>query len=84
LLFPKPPPTIPHNTGVGGFMSAARSETFQLGPLVATVLAFFAQPTTSWAYSQDEESACSGDAFTFSTLRGRYRWPAMYGSASAC
>jgi hypothetical protein len=44
-------------------MSAVRSETSRLGLLFATALALLMQPTTSRAYTQDEESACSGDAF---------------------
>jgi hypothetical protein len=44
-------------------MSAVRSETFQLGLLFATALALLVQPTTSRAYTQEEEAACSGDAF---------------------
>jgi hypothetical protein len=49
--------------GVGGFMSAVRSEIFQLGLLFAAALALLMQPTTSYAYTQEEEAACSGDAF---------------------
>jgi hypothetical protein len=56
-------PLSPRKTGVGGFMSAARSETFRLALLFATMLAFLMQPTTSQAYTQEEEQACSGDAF---------------------
>jgi hypothetical protein len=44
-------------------MSAARSETFQLGLLFATMLAFLMQPTTSQAYTQEQHAACSDDAF---------------------
>ena len=44
-------------------MSATRSETFQLGLLLATVFVLLMQPTTSRAYTQEEEAACSGDAF---------------------
>ena len=44
-------------------MSAVRSEGFQLGLLFATVLALSMQPTTSHAYTQEEQAACSGDAF---------------------
>jgi hypothetical protein len=44
-------------------MSAIRSGTFQLGLLFATALALLMQPTTSRAYTQEEEAACSGDAF---------------------
>jgi hypothetical protein len=44
-------------------MSAARSETFQFCLLFATVVALVMTPTTSQAYTQEEEQACSGDAF---------------------
>jgi hypothetical protein len=44
-------------------MSAHRSETFRLGLLLATVFALLIQPTTGRAYTQEEEAACSGDAF---------------------
>ena len=44
-------------------MSATRSETFQLGLLLATVFVVLMQPTTGRAYTQEEEAACSGDAF---------------------
>jgi hypothetical protein len=44
-------------------MSATRSETFRLGLLLATVFVLLMQPTTSRAYTQEEEAACSGDAF---------------------
>lgn len=44
-------------------MSATRSETFQLGLLLATVFVLLMQPTTGRAYTQEEEAACSGDAF---------------------
>jgi hypothetical protein len=44
-------------------MSAHRSETFRLGLLVATMFALLVQPTTSRAYTQEEQAACSGDAF---------------------
>jgi hypothetical protein len=44
-------------------MSATRSGTIQLGLSFATALALLMQPTSSHAYSQDEEAACSGDAF---------------------
>jgi hypothetical protein len=60
------PKAFTHNSlakGVGGFMSATRSETFQLGLLLATVFVLLMQPTTGRAYTQEEEAACSGDAF---------------------
>ena len=44
-------------------MPATRSERFQLGLLFATVLALLMQPTTSQAYTQEQQAACSGDAF---------------------
>src|SRR5438132_13566462 len=44
-------------------MSAVRSERFQLGLLFATVLALSMQPTKGHAYTQEEQAACSGDAF---------------------
>ena len=44
-------------------MSAVRSETFQLALWFATMLALVMTPATSQAYTQDEEAACSGDAF---------------------
>jgi hypothetical protein len=47
----------------GGFMSAVRSETIQLALLLASAFALLMQPTTSRAYTQEEQAACSGDAF---------------------
>jgi hypothetical protein len=44
-------------------MWEARSGRFQLGLLFATVLALVALPATSHAYTQEEQQACSGDAF---------------------
>jgi hypothetical protein len=44
-------------------MSAVRSEIFQLGLLFATALALSMQPTMVWAYTQEEQAACSDDAF---------------------
>jgi len=44
-------------------MSVVRSERCQLGLLFATVLALSMQPTKSHAYTQEEQAACSGDAF---------------------
>jgi hypothetical protein len=44
-------------------MSAVRSGKFQLGLFFATVFAFLMQPTTSRAYTQEEQAACSNDAF---------------------
>jgi len=44
-------------------MSAVRSETFKLALLLATAFALLMQPTTSRAYTQEEQAACSGDAF---------------------
>jgi hypothetical protein len=44
-------------------MSAVRSGKFQLGVFFATMFALLMQPTTSRAYTQEEQAACSGDAF---------------------
>jgi hypothetical protein len=44
-------------------MSAVRSGTFQLGLLFATVFALLMQPTTSRAYTPEQQAACSDDAF---------------------
>jgi hypothetical protein len=44
-------------------MSAVRSGRYQLGLLFATALALLMQPSASRAYTQEEQAACSGDAF---------------------
>jgi hypothetical protein len=44
-------------------MSAIRSGRYQLGLLFAAALAVVMQPAASWAYTQEEQAACSGDAF---------------------
>jgi hypothetical protein len=44
-------------------MSAVRSGTFQLGVFFITALALLLQPTTGRAYTQEEQAACSNDAF---------------------
>lgn len=44
-------------------MSAVRSGTFQFGVFFIALLALLLQPTTSRAYTQEEQAACSGDAF---------------------
>jgi hypothetical protein len=53
------------------FAFAVRSGNFQLSPMLALMFALmFAMalsllmwPAASWAYTHDEEQACSGDAF---------------------
>jgi hypothetical protein len=44
-------------------MAAARSRRFRLALLLASGLALLTQPTASRAYTQEEQAACSGDAF---------------------
>jgi hypothetical protein len=44
-------------------MSAVRSGTLQLGVFFITVLALSMQPTTGRAYTQEQQAACSDDAF---------------------
>jgi hypothetical protein len=44
-------------------MSATRSRNVQLGLMFATVVSLSMLPTAGRAYTQDEQSACSGDAF---------------------
>jgi hypothetical protein len=44
-------------------MFAARSRNFRLGLMLATGLSFSILPTVGWAYTQEEQQACSGDAF---------------------
>jgi hypothetical protein len=44
-------------------MFAARSRNFQLGLMLATGLSFSILPTAGRAYTQEEQQACSGDAF---------------------
>jgi hypothetical protein len=46
---------------VGGFMSAARN--VQCGLMLATALSFSMLPTVGHAYTQDQQQACTGDAF---------------------
>jgi hypothetical protein len=47
----------------GGFMSAVQSGKLQFCLLLATALAVSMMPAGAQAYTQDEEQACSGDAF---------------------
>jgi hypothetical protein len=44
-------------------MSAARSGNFQFGLMLATVVSLSMLPTAGQAYTQDQQSACTGDAF---------------------
>jgi hypothetical protein len=44
-------------------MFSVQSGKFQLGLMLATALAISIMPTGVQAYTQDEEQACSGDAF---------------------
>src|ERR1700730_987884 len=44
-------------------MSAAHSETFRLALLFAKILLFLMQRTKNKSYTQDEQAACSSDAF---------------------
>lgn len=44
-------------------MFAIRSSKFQLGLMLATALSASTLPSASQAYTQEEEQACSGDAF---------------------
>jgi hypothetical protein len=44
-------------------MFAVQSGKFQLGLMLATALAVSFLPTAGEAYTQDEQQACSGDAF---------------------
>jgi hypothetical protein len=48
---------------VGGFMSAARFRNFQFGLMLATAISLSLLPTAGHAYTQDEQQACTGDAF---------------------
>jgi len=52
-----------HQRGLGGFMSVVRSRGFQFGLMLATVLSVSILPTTSHAYTPEEQQACSNDAF---------------------
>lgn len=44
-------------------MSAARSRNVHPGWMLATVVSLSMLPTVGQAYTQDEQSACTGDAF---------------------
>jgi hypothetical protein len=44
-------------------MFAAGSRNFQLGLMLATGLSFSILPAAGWAYTQEEQQACSNDAF---------------------
>ncbi len=44
-------------------MSAVRSRNFQFGWMFATALPLSLLPTAGQAYTQDEQQACTGDAF---------------------
>jgi len=44
-------------------MLAARSRNFQFGLMIATALSVSMLPVASQAYTDEEQQACSGDAF---------------------
>ena len=58
-------PPFTHNSQLtfGGFMFAVRSRKFQLGLMFATALSASLLPGSGQAYTQDQQEACSGDAF---------------------
>jgi hypothetical protein len=64
LPMPLHSPTIRQST-FGGFMVvfAARSRDFRFLLLLAIALFFLLRPSAGWAYSDEEQQACTGDAF---------------------
>jgi hypothetical protein len=51
------------NRRFGGIMFAVRSTKFQLCLMLATALSFAMLPSAGKAYTDEEQQACSGDAF---------------------
>src|SRR6266852_9902028 len=60
------PPSFTHNSrniALGGFMFAVRSRNFQLSLMLATALSVSMWPAASRAYTDEQQQACSADAF---------------------
>jgi hypothetical protein len=59
-------PSFTHNSHINGFgevMLAVGLRGLQFGLMLATMLSVLILPTTSEAYTQEEQAACSNDAF---------------------
>jgi hypothetical protein len=52
-----------HLKRLGDFMRAVRSTGPTLGLLLATALSCSLSPTAGWAYTPEQEQACTNDAF---------------------
>jgi hypothetical protein len=52
-----------HISGFGGIMPTIGLRSLQFGLMLATALSVLILPTTSEAYTQEQQAACSNDAF---------------------
>ena len=59
----RPSLTIRDSKLSGGFAMHARSRTVRLGLMLSAVLSVSMWPASGQAYTQDQQEACSGDAF---------------------
>jgi hypothetical protein len=64
-LLANPPPLshIRNLSAFGGFMIAHRSRNLRFGLMLVAALSVMLLPTAGRAYTQQEQQACSGDAF---------------------
>lgn len=63
LRFLRPSHTLRQAKRFGGFAMIARSRKFQLGSMLAIVLSVSLWSAAGYAYTQEQQQACSGDAF---------------------
>jgi hypothetical protein len=66
-LLAYPPPFTHYSRGkrFGGFMTSICYRNFRLGLMLATVLSVSTFATAGFAYTPEQQQACSGDAFQF-------------------
>jgi hypothetical protein len=63
LRFLRASHTVRQAKHFGGFAMIARSRKFQLGSMLATILSVSMWSAAGYAYTQEQQQACSGDAF---------------------
>ena len=63
LRFLSPSHRVRQAKHFGGFAMIARSRKFQLGSMLAIVLLVSMWSAAGYAYTQEQQQACSGDAF---------------------
>ena len=63
LRFLRASHTVRQAKHFGGFAMIARSRKFQLGSMLAIVLSVSMWSAAGYAYTQEQQQACSGDAF---------------------